>query len=101
MLEADIKKENDSVFIVLEGQLDTLSAPGFDARLQPYLPGIKTLTIDFEKLSYISSAGLRVLLSAEQVLEENGAGPVKLLNVNKTIRAILEMTGFADVLIME
>ena len=101
MLNIEKNMEKDTLFIALEGQLDTLSAPAFEAELEPLLADAASLTIDFEKLDYISSAGLRVLLSAEQVLEEKGMGPIRIINCNKTIREILEMTGFVNILLME
>ena len=59
------------------------------------------MTLDFEKLDYISSAGLRVLLAAEQAMEEKGAEQVRVLNINSTIRNIFDITGFVDVLAVD
>ena len=101
MLNIEKNMEKDALFITLEGQLDTLSSPDFEAKLEPLLADASSLTIDFEKLDYISSAGLRVLLSAEQVLEEKGMGPVRIINCNKTIRDIIGMTGFTGILSIE
>lgn len=101
MLNVEKKMENGALFIALEGQLDTLSSPGFEAELEPLLEETESLTIDFAKLDYISSAGLRVLLAAEQEMEEKGAESVRIININDTIRNIFEMTGFADVLRLE
>ena len=101
MLKIDKKQENGALFIALEGELDTLSSPDFEAELEPLLAGADSLTIDFEKLEYISSAGLRVLLAAEQAMEEKGAEQVKVVNMNDTIRNIFDITGFADILSLE
>ena len=101
MLNVVKKLENGALFIALEGELDTLSSPDFEAELEPLLAETDSLTIDFAKLSYISSAGLRVLLAAEQALEEKGAEQVKIVNANNTIRHIFEITGFTDVLSLE
>ena len=89
------------MFIALEGELDTLSSPDFEAELEPLLPEADSVTIDFEKLEYISSAGLRVLLAAEQAMEEKGGQQVKVVNLNDTIRNIFNITGFEDVLSLE
>ncbi len=101
MLKTERKLENGALFFALEGELDTLSSPDFEAELEPLLAEADSLTIDFAKLSYISSAGLRVLLSAEQVMEEKGAAQVKVVNANKTIRHIFEITGFTDILSLD
>ncbi|MBQ6383110.1 MAG: STAS domain-containing protein [Clostridia bacterium] len=101
MLKTERKLENGALFFALEGELDTLSSPDFDAELQPLLAEADSLTIDFAKLSYISSAGLRVLLAAEQVMEDKGAAQVKVVNANSTIRHIFDITGFLDILSVE
>ena len=98
MLNTEKKLENGALFIALEGELDTLSSPDFEAELEPLLADADSLTLDFEKLGYISSAGLRVLLAAEQAMEEKGAAQVKVVNMNSTIRNIFDITGFADIL---
>ena len=101
MLNVVKKLENGALFITLEGELDTLSSPDFEAELEPLLPEADSVTIDFEKLEYISSAGLRVLLAAEQAMEEKGGQQVKVVNLNDTIRNIFNITGFEDVLSLE
>ena len=101
MLNVEKKLENGALFIALEGELDTLSSPDFEAELEPLLADAESLTLDFEKLEYISSAGLRVLLSAEQHMEEKGAEQVKVIHMNDTIRNIFDITGFADILSLD
>ena len=101
MLNIENKMEDGALLTALEGELDTLSSPDFEAELEPLLAGADSLTLDFEKLDYISSAGLRVLLAAEQIMEEKGAGKIKIVNVNKTIRNVLDITGFIDILDVE
>lgn len=101
MLNIEKKLENGALFIALEGELDTLSSPDFEAVLEPLLAEADSITVDFEKLDYISSAGLRVLLSAEQAMEEKGAEQVKVVNVNDTIREIFDITGFSEILSVE
>ena len=101
MLNVEKKMEDGALLIALEGELDTLSSPDFEDLLEPLLAEAQSLTLDFEKLDYISSAGLRVLLAAEQALEEKGADQVRVVNMNDTIRNIFEITGFVDVLAVE
>ena len=101
MLKEEKKLDNGALLIALEGELDTLSSPDFEDMLEPLLAQAQSVTIDFEKREYISSAGLRVLLAAEQALEEKGAEKVRVVNMNSTIRNIFEITGFTDVLAVE
>ena len=101
MLNVEKKLEDGALLIALEGELDTLSSPDFEDMLEPLLAEAQSLTLDFEKLEYISSAGLRVLLAAEQTLEERGAERVRVVNMNSTIRNIFDITGFTDVLAVE
>ena len=82
-----------------EGRLDTVTAPELEAELKSSLEGVSSLIFDFSGLEYISSAGLRVLLSAQKQMNIQGA--MKLKNVNETIREIFEVTGFADILTVE
>ena len=98
MLNVEKKLEGGALLVALEGELDTLSAPDFEAELEPMLATADSLTLDFEKLGYISSAGLRVLLAAEQAMEEKGAERVRVLHVNDTIREVFEITGFEEIL---
>ena len=97
----DIRKttENATVTIALEGRLDTLTAPMLEKELLSSLEGADSLVMDFEKLDYISSAGLRVLLSAQKTMSRRGG--MKLRNVNATILEIFDVTGFADILTIE
>ena len=82
--------------IVLEGRLDTMTAPELEAELSQSMDGAESLVLDFSKLDYISSAGLRVLLSAHKTM--SGKGGMKLTNVNEIVREVFEVTGFADIL---
>ena len=83
----------------LEGRLDTVTAPDLEKELKDIMDGTEELSLNFEKLEYISSAGLRVLLSAQKVM--NKQGEMKITNVNETIMEIFEVTGFADILTIE
>jgi len=85
--------------VVLTGRLDTTTAPELEKELRDSLDGVSALTIDMAALEYISSAGLRVLLSAQKVM--NRQGEMKVLHVNETILDIFEVTGFSDILTIE
>ena len=88
--------DNGKAAFSLEGRLDTVTAPELEKELKEALEGVSELTLDFDKLEYISSAGLRVLLSAQKTM--NKQGEMKIQNVNETIMEIFEVTGFADIL---
>ena len=85
--------------IALEGRLDTMTAPELEAELKKSLDGVETLNLDFSKLDYISSAGLRVLLSAHKLMSAKGG--MKVTNVNDVVQEVFEVTGFADILTIE
>ncbi|MBP5237426.1 MAG: STAS domain-containing protein [Clostridia bacterium] len=93
------QKNENGLFISLEGRLDTTTSPALEQELKESLEGVELLTLDFEKLDYISSAGLRVLLSAQKTM--NKQGEMKIKNVNETILEIFEVTGFNDILTIE
>ena len=88
--------ENGKAAFALEGRLDTNTSPELEKELREALPGVNALELDFENLDYISSAGLRVLLSAQKAM--NRQGEMKVKNVNETIMEIFEVTGFNDIL---
>lgn len=96
-----IKKEmgNGSLTVQLEGRLDTTTAPELEASLRESLTGVTELTLDMAALEYISSAGLRVLLSAQKIM--NKQGEMKIINVGEVINEIFEVTGFSDILNIE
>ncbi len=85
--------------VALEGRLDTTTAPQLDEELKASLGGIEKLEFDFTNLEYISSAGLRVLLSAQKIMNKQGSMVIK--NVNDEINEIFEVTGFIDILTIE
>lgn len=89
-------KNGSTLSLALEGRLDTTTAPELDEVLKGSLDGVTELTMDLEKLEYLSSAGLRVLLSAQKTMNKQGSMVVK--NVNETIMEIFEITGFSDIL---
>ncbi len=95
MLNITAKRDNDTLLMALEGQLDTITAPELDAALKKELDGVKNLTLDFEKLDYTSSAGLRVLLATEKRLGKQGR--MEIVHVNEIIRDAFEVTGLTDI----
>ena len=99
MLNIIKKIENTSAVFTLEGRLDTVTAPELEAALKEVLNGLTERTLDFEKLEYISSAGLRVLLSAQKTMTKQGV--MRVTHVNETIMEIFEVTGFIDILTIE
>lgn len=86
--------EDKTLNIALEGRLDTVTAPELSDALT--LDGIETLVFDFEKLEYVSSAGLRVLLAAQKTM--NAQGKMLIKGANENIMEVFEITGFADIL---
>ena len=90
------KQTGDHLEIALEGRLDTMTAPELEAEMNKSLSGANTLTLDFGKLDYISSAGLRVLLSAHKAML--GKGGMTVTNVNEVVQEVFDVTGFADIL---
>ena len=99
MLNIEKTIENGKALFALAGRLDTTTAPDFEKELKESLDGVSELTLDFAGLDYISSAGLRVLLSAQKAMNKQGG--MKLKNVNETIMEIFEVTGFSDILTIE
>ena len=93
------KTNGTNLEIALEGRLDTMTAPELEAELKASLNDADTLTIDCGKLEYISSAGLRVLLSAHKTMSAKGG--MKVTNVNEIVREVLDVTGFSDILTIE
>ena len=92
-------RNENALTIALEGRLDTMTAPELEAALKTALEGVEELTFDFEKLDYISSAGLRVLLAAQKTM--NRQGSMKVTHVDEIIMEIFEVTGFSDILTIE
>ena len=99
MLKVNRTVENEKVEISLEGDLDTVTAPEFEAELREVISGATSLVLDLEKLEYISSAGLRVLLIAQKAM--NQQGEMKVVHVNDSIMDIFEVTGFSEILTIE
>ena len=94
------KNQNgNSLCLALEGRLDTNTAPELEASIKGSVDGVEELTIDMEALDYLSSAGLRVLLGAQKIMNKQGS--MRVTHVNDTIMDIFEVTGFADILTIE
>ena len=85
--------------VALVGRLDTTTAPALEAEMNASLGGITELILDFEKLEYVSSAGLRVILACQKTM--NKQGNMKLINVCADIMEVFEITGFSDILTIE
>ena len=98
-MKIDVNKENNVLNVSIEGRLDTTTAPALDKTINENINDTKNLVLDLKELKYISSAGLRVLLSAQKKMQN--IGTMKVINVCVEIMEILEMTGFADILTIE
>lgn len=93
------KKDGNEMTIAISGRLDTSTAPKLEAAIKDDIGGIRNLIIDVKDLDYISSAGLRVLLSTQKKM--NQQGKMKVVNVNETVMEIFEITGFTDILTID
>lgn len=95
----NVNKEGEKLTIAPEGRIDSVTAPEFAKAVEDNLEGTKDLVIDFAKLDYISSAGLRVLLSTQKTMTK--VGNMKLVHVGDVIMDVLNITGFVDILTIE
>ena len=91
--------DHKTLTIALEGRLDTTTAPQLETELKRDIADVTLLIMDFAKLDYISSAGLRVLLSTQKIM--NKQGEMKIIHVSDVINEIFEVTGFSDILNIE
>ena len=89
-------QNGNALTVAIEGRLDTTTAPQLEAELKDSLDGITELTMELSTLEYISSAGLRVLLSAQKIM--NKQGEMKVAGANETVLEVFEVTGFSDIL---
>ena len=101
MLKIDLEKNDKELLLALDGRLDTASSPELEELLKEQLPEVSALTIDMEKLEYVSSAGLRVLMFARRELKKQGSDAMKLTHVNGIIMEIFEVTGFSKIFDIE
>ena len=95
----EIKKNNQETIIEIEGRLDTITAPALDKTINEDIGDTKNLVLDVKGMEYISSAGLRVLLSAQKKMQKIGS--MKVTGVCEEVMEVFEMTGFADILVIE
>lgn len=90
---------NTGLIIFIAGRIDTTTAPEAETKIKSLIDGVSSLTLDFSKVDYVSSAGLRVLLSVQKIM--NKQGEMKLVHVNESVYEIFEVTGFSDILTIE
>lgn len=90
------KTDGTAMTVTVTGRIDTATAPEFEQGVKPYLGNITDLTLDFKEVNYVSSAGLRALLSLHKVMMKQGA--MKLVNVNEEVCDVFEVTGFDEIL---
>ena len=95
----EIKRNTDKTVIALVGRLDTTTAPALDKTVNDDIKDATNLVLDIKGLEYISSAGLRVILSAQKKFQKIGS--MKVINVSEEVMEVFEMTGFADILTIE
>ena len=98
-MKIEMKRNAQEMMIEVEGRLDTITAPSLEKEINENIQDIETLILDFSGLEYISSAGLRVLLSTQKKMQKRGV--MKVINVGAEIMDVFEMTGFADILTIE
>ena len=95
----EIKKNDQETIIEIVGRLDTITAPALDKTINEDIGDTKNLVLDVKGMEYISSAGLRVLLSAQKKMQKIGS--MKVIGVCDEVMEVFEMTGFADILVIE
>ena len=96
-MKIDFNKNEGNLNIALDGRLDTTTAPELESFLRENYDGVTALVMDCEKLSYVSSAGLRVLLGVQKKMKDS----MKLINVQELVQEVFDVTGFADILVIE
>lgn len=98
-MTVEVKKDGEKLMIIPEGRIDAVTANDFSKAIDDNIEGVKDLTFDFEKLEYISSAGLRVLLTSQKNMSKIGS--MKLIHVADVIMDVFNITGFSDILTIE
>lgn len=99
-MQMELTKEGDNLLVRIEGRLDTVSSPGLEETLQANMEGIRSLTLDFTLLEFISSAGLRVLLATHKAMKGR-RGVMVVRGINQEVREVFDITGFLDILNIE
>ena len=95
----EIKRNTNEIILEIMGRLDTTTAPALEKTINENLDNVTSLVLDFKGLEYISSAGLRVVLGAQNKMQQKGA--MKIINVCELVMEVFQMTGFADILTIE
>ena len=95
----EIKKNQEETIIKIVGRLDTVTAPALDKTINEDISDTQNLVLDVKGMEYISSAGLRVILGAQKKMQKNGS--MKVVGVCEEVMEVFEMTGFADILVIE
>ncbi|MBO4569288.1 MAG: STAS domain-containing protein [Candidatus Methanomethylophilaceae archaeon] len=98
-MKVDVRKEGDVAYIIPRGNVDYVTAPDLDEAVEREAASARKLVFDMVDVTYLASAGLRSLLNADELMEDKDG--VKLVNVSKEVRSVLEMTGFTNVLDIE
>lgn len=98
-MKIEIKKNANATIIEIVGRLDTITAPALEKTISEEIGDTKNLVLDVKGMEYISSAGLRVLLSAQKKMQKIGS--MKVIHVCEEVMEVFEMTGFADILVIE
>lgn len=98
-MNINIERENGKVLMKIEGRIDTTTAPELEKAINGEGDELKDLVLDFNGVDYISSAGLRVLLTAQKKM--NAQGSMELRSVSEAVMDVFEMTGFADILVIK
>ena len=98
-MNVTMNRNGNELIVELEGRLDTVAAPELEEQIEPALEGVEKLLMDLESLEYISSAGLRVMLTTMQTMEEQGEMIVR--NVGPDVMEVFKLTGFAGILNIE
>ncbi len=93
------KADGSKLTVVVSGRLDTMTAPNLEQELKGALDGVSELILDFSGLEYISSAGLRVVLSAQKTM--NRQGSMKIVHASSEVRDVFDITGFSDIMTIE
>ena len=100
-MEITKKTEDKTLCIAVEGRLDTVTSPQLEAELDAMPEDIQELVFDFEKLDYISSAGLRVVLVADKRMAARENGSFKVKNMGEVVKDVFDVTGFSDIITIE
>lgn len=99
MLNIDKKVDGKNIELVLSGRIDTTTAPELDKAIQEIIGNAENLVFNFADIDYISSAGLRVLLTSQKAMNKQGS--MKVIHVNESVMEIFEVTGFSEILSIE